>query len=797
MTIRLKILIGCLALTLLTGLVGMLANRAEHTLARLTLQVYDDAFMGMSYLRSAQVGFADVSAAAHDGGRDAWTVTSILEDLNVAHERAMSPTGRKAIELLREHVNAAWLRNQSNPAALAPLPIKAEFEKAVETFAGDGFGIRRNTATALKIELHRNQAALSASLAAALAITLLLSRLIVPPVRRAVLVAQEIAAGRLDNVISVTGRGETADLLRALSTMQSSIARAMARIHALMEEQASSHAGEIAVHHGRMAAALDNMAQGLCLFDSNNRLTVVNKRFAEMFGGAMPVGATSSSVANRLGFQSSLDAAPDAVGLSFSYDTPDGRTIAVSRQPVVDGGWVFTYSDVSEQRAFERRLVYMAQHDVLTGLPNRAFYSDYIQQAKERMSAGMSLAVLCLDLDRFKIVNDTLGHHAGDILLRAVAQRILDTCRKEDLVVRLGGDEFVVVQESRVPSDEAASLSARLVAALSAPFMLDQQVIVIGTSIGIAMADTAHVTAELLLKRADIALYKAKSEGRGTVRLFEEEMDITIQLRRRLELDLRAAVVGEQFEVYYQPLLKVSGGIGGFEALVRWNHPVRGQISPEMFISIAEEIGLIASIGRWVLRQACRDAATWPADVKVAVNFSPLQFIGTGLVDEIQDALTSSGLAPARLEVEITESVLLGDDSTVLQTLHAIRNLGVRVSMDDFGTGYSSLSYLRRFPFDKIKIDRSFVNGMSGQKDCLAIVRAVIGLGRSLGMDVNAEGVETEQQRETLEDEGCNELQGYLISRPVALNHVHALLREHGVAVRGTRKLEEIILLSS
>ena len=439
----------------------------------------------------------------------------------------------------------------------------------------------------------------------------------------------------------------------------------------------------------------------------------------------------------------------------------------------------------------------MAQHDVLTGLPNRAFYAEYMQQVKERMEPGMSLAVLCLDLDRFKIVNDTLGHHAGDLLLRAVAQRLLDTCRKEDLVVRLGGDEFIVVQEGRGLTEEAYSLAERLIAALSTPFELfDQQVVVIGTSIGIAMADVGHVTADLLLKRSDIALYKAKAEGRGTMRVFEEEMDVSIQLRRNLELDLHAAVLGDQFEVFYQPLLKVSGGISGFEALVRWHHPVRGLISPEMFIPIAEEIGLITAIGRWVLRQACQDAATWPDGVKVAVNFSPLQFVGIGLVEEIQDALLSSGLTPSQLEVEITESVLLSDDNNVLDVLHAIRELGVRVSMDDFGTGYSSLSYLRRFPFDKIKIDRSFVTGISGQTDCLAIVRAVIGLGRSLGMDVNAEGVETEQQRDTLEEEGCNELQGYLISKPVALPQVEALLQEYGVANRTAKKAEESLLLS-
>jgi predicted signal transduction protein with EAL and GGDEF domain len=347
------------------------------------------------------------------------------------------------------------------------------------------------------------------------------------------------------------------------------------------------------------------------------------------------------------------------------------------------------------------------------------------------------------------------------------------------MVVRLGGDEFAIIQEGQ--PEAATSLAQRVISTLAEPFEIDGQRICIGGSVGIAVTGEQLTSADALLKSADLALYRAKAEGRGVWRFFEAEMDLRMQARRQMEFDLREAVALKQFEVFYQPLMRGDEGIAGFEALVRWRHPERGLIGPSDFIPLAEEVGLIPAIGGWVLRQACADAASWPAKLKVAVNLSPSQFRGP-LVQEVTEALDDSGLSPGLLELEITESIMLADEEQVLSTLHRLRALGARISMDDFGTGYSSLGYLRRFPFDKIKIDQSFVRNMTDRQDCLAIVRAVIGLGRSLGMAVNAEGVETDDQREALLGEGCLELQGYLFSKPRPASEVTELLRRLGCA---------------
>ncbi len=536
--------------------------------------------------------------------------------------------------------------------------------------------------------------------------------------------------------------------------------------HQLMAEQVISHAGQLAMQHARMEAALDNMTQGLCLFGADGRLGVANRRFAEMFGepqeGALPAQVLSDE-GSRLLLEATSGCGPE----STTCDLPDGRAIAVSWRRIRDGGWVATYEDITERRAAEARLVHIARHDVLTGLPNRLLLGEHLPKAFARSRRTGGLAVLCLNIDRFKVVNDMLGHAAGDTLLRALSQRLQDCARETDFVARLGGDEFAIVQEAVAQPSEATALARCLVAELARPFDIDGREVVIGASVGVVLAQDGLTTTEALLKCANLALRRAKEEGRGRSCLFEAEMDIRVQARRMLELDLRGALALGQFEVFYQPLVKTrTGAVSGFEALLRWRHPQRGLVSPAVFIPVAEEVGLIAAIGTWVLARACADAVTWPDGLKVAVNLSPEQFRGRFLVDEVANALAASGLPASRLELEITESTLIQDDESVLATLHAFRALGVRIAMDDFGTGYSSLSYLRRFPFDKIKIDQSFVRGMTDQADCLAIVRAVIGLGRSLGIAVNAEGVETLEQFDALRREGCGELQGFLFSRP-------------------------------
>jgi diguanylate cyclase (GGDEF)-like protein len=385
--------------------------------------------------------------------------------------------------------------------------------------------------------------------------------------------------------------------------------------------------------------------------------------------------------------------------------------------------------------------------------------------------------VLCLDLDNFKSVNDTLGHPIGDLLLKAVADRLRALLPDPATVARLSGDEFALVDPNVADPDAAGALAQAIIAAVAQPFDIDGHQLVIGTSVGIALAPTDGNRSDQLLKNADMALYRAKSEGRGTHRFFEREMDARVQARHVLELDMRKALANGEFELHYQAQVNLaSDRIAGFEALIRWHHPERGLVLPTEFIPLAEETGLITSIGEWVIRTACLEAAPWPDRIRIAVNLSPVQFRSRSLAATVIGALATSGLAPSRLELEITESVLLEHNEATLATLHHLRDLGVRISMDDFGTGYSSLSYLRSFPFDKIKIDRSFTRDLDTTPDSVAIVRAVASLGKSLGITTTAEGVETPRQLEIVRSEGCNEVQGHVYSEAVAADDVWTLL---------------------
>lgn len=414
------------------------------------------------------------------------------------------------------------------------------------------------------------------------------------------------------------------------------------------------------------------------------------------------------------------------------------------------------------------RISYMAHHDALTGLPNRVLFQQHLEEAlRHRKRHGDGVVLLCLDLDHFKQVNDTLGHPAGNTLLKEVANRLLGCVRDGDVVARLGGDEFAILQCGTNQLEPAADLAQRIVEVLSARYQLEGDHAIVGASVGIAVANPDLCTADMLLRNADLALYKAKEGGRGAFRFFEHAMNEQLQARRSLQLDLHEALAHDEFELVYQPLLHLRRErISGFEALLRWRHPQRGLVLPGEFISMIEELGLIVPIGEWVMARACADAATWPGHVKVAVNLSPVQFRSPGLLDTVRRALEGSGLPAHRLELEVTESVLLQDSETVLVTLHSLRALGCHVALDDFGTGYSSLSYLRNFPFSKIKIDRSFVKDMVERADCRAIVTSVFNLASELGMTTTAEGVETGEQLELLRRTGCTEVQGFLFDRP-------------------------------
>ncbi len=462
--------------------------------------------------------------------------------------------------------------------------------------------------------------------------------------------------------------------------------------------------------------------------------------------------------------------------------TADDRMVPVEviRRPFrsgVRGNEVYAIRDLTERHRNEARIAHMAHHDALTDLPNRILLRERLEPALKSRRRDEHIALLCLDLDRFKSVNDALGHPIGDALLRQVARRLLSCVRECDTVARIGGDEFVVLQLTPDPWKQAAALAERIIEVISAPYVVKGHDVNISTSVGIAVPLSEDVTADTLIVQADMALYSAKASGRGVYAFFEQEMNTRAHARRELERDLRAAVVNNELLLNYQPFVNLETlEVSGVEALLRWRHPQRGLISPNDFISIAEETGAIVEIGEWVLREACAEAALWPDHVKIAVNLSPIQFKSPRLVQAVAGAIAAAGIAPNRVELEITEFVLLQDSDKTYEMLRGLRDLGVGISMDDFGTGYSSLSYLQKFRFDKIKIDRCFLADTSEDGGGLAVIRAICGLGRALGLAVMAEGAETAEQVELARREGCTDVQGYFFSPPVGAAEIGWIL---------------------
>jgi diguanylate cyclase (GGDEF)-like protein/PAS domain S-box-containing protein len=526
---------------------------------------------------------------------------------------------------------------------------------------------------------------------------------------------------------------------------------------------------------------LNNMAQGVLMFDQNARLIFCNERYAEMYGltpdAVRPGTALRELLQHRIA-AGNFTGDPDqyvttvleqiAKGSTTSdvIKLADGRVITLVNKPIAGVGWLATHEDITERKQAEEQIAHMARHDALTDLPNRVLLRERLEHELKRVKRGECLAVLCLDLDHFKGVNDTLGHPIGDELLKVVAERLRRCTREPDTIARLGGDEFAIIMTAMQQPSDASALCRRIRDSITKPFNLDGHQIIADISIGISISPYDATEADQLLKNADMALYGAKADGRGTFRFFEPEMDSRMKARRDLEMNLRNALANNEFELYYQPLVNLQNNeITAFEALLRWHHPTRGIISPADFIPIAEETGLIVPVGEWVLRRACEETANWPNEMKVAVNLSPSQLKSRNLVAVVMSALAHSGMAASRLQLEITETVLMQNTFSTLATLHELRKLGVQIAMDDFGTGYSSLSYLRSFPFDKIKIDRSFIQDMANGAEPFAIVRAVTGLANNLSIISTAEGVETRQQLEALQTIGCTEMQGYYFSR--------------------------------
>jgi diguanylate cyclase (GGDEF)-like protein len=549
----------------------------------------------------------------------------------------------------------------------------------------------------------------------------------------------------------------------------------------------------------RLDAAVNNISQGLCMYDAKGRLVICNTPYANIYRLPPDMLKPGTQLEEILGwlFDNGMSSGENReeyirwrreviARREFGKNIHQlyGRTILMQHHPMKDGGWVSTHEDITEQRQQEERIQYLARHDALTELPNRVRFIEELSTLESAIARGEKAAVLHIDLDHFKHVNDSHGHTVGDRVLKQASARLWGTTRETDLLARLGADEFALLLKPIERPADAAAIAERIIKAMSAPFLIDRQQVTIGASLGIAMAPADGDSADMLMKSADLALHRAKVEGRGTFHFFERGMDAAIRSRREIEQGLRQAIARYELRLEFQPLVGLAQNrITCLEALLRWDSKDRGTtVSPAEFIPVAEETGLIVPIGEWVLREATRHAMTWPTDARVAVNLSPAQFKKGKLYDTVVSALRESGLPARRLELEITESLLLAENEPTLETLHRLRALGVRISMDDFGTGYSSLSYLRSFPFDKIKIDRSFMRDLT-RTDGLAIVKAVIGLGHSLGMSTTAEGVETEEQLAAVREQGCDEVQGFYFSPPLRAEAIHGILaNEAGIS---------------
>ena len=538
--------------------------------------------------------------------------------------------------------------------------------------------------------------------------------------------------------------------------------------------------------------ALNNMVQGLVMFDSSARIVVCNQRYIQMYKLSREVVKPGCTLHKLLEHRKEvglftgdpeqrcrtiLDAIARQETVVWAHEISNGRMIQTMDRPMPGGGWVSTHEDVTERKRADAKIAYMAHHDELTGLSNRMRFHEKLKEALSLDQQEKRVAVFYLDLDRFKEVNDTLGHPVGDDLLKAVAERLLNCVREVDTVARVGGDEFAIIQPAIKRPRNAAVFADRILQAVAAPYEISGHEIIVSTSIGIAIAPDDGTETDQLMKNADMALYGAKTVQRGTYRFFAAAMNVRMKARANMEADLRKAFVNGEFELFYQPLINAQRNeVSCCEALLRWHHREAGMIPPTEFIPVAEDIGLIIPLGEWVLRKACADAAKWPDNINVAVNVSTIQFKRQGLTQTVLAALAASGLPAHRLEIEITETVILEDNNEIRATLHQLHELGVQIVMDDFGTGYSSLSYLRKFPFDKIKIDALFIRGLSDIGDCSTIVEAIIKMANTMKIATVAEGVETKQQLVKVREWGCTEMQGYLFSRPMPVEEILPML---------------------
>jgi diguanylate cyclase (GGDEF)-like protein len=629
---------------------------------------------------------------------------------------------------------------------------------------------------------------------------------------------QDLLEKQVDRARDPTGKIDTSLLLNSVVTTYENFhadrQRAARENVAMAADLAKANLGfeqaskTLSAQNGRFESAMDNMNLALCMFDADGRLAVANTRLRKILSlhdGDQLVGLSIEDFCSRtlqkLGplasghtrLEAYLAITQAAQKSSLNLVFQSGQVLQVSHSPIKDGGFVQTLEDVTERRKAEAKASHLASHDVLTNLPNRRLLKQHIYVSLNDSQANC--AVLCVDLDRFKSVNDTLGHAGGDALLVEVTKRLGQCLRAGDTVGRLGGDEFVILLASVKSQQDASDVAQRVVTEIAKPFDILGHSVIVGASVGVAMAPSDGDVPDRLIKSADMALFEAKRAGRGCYRFFEPALEVKARARQLLEIDLRRAVREQEFELHFQPVFAArQRKLVGFEALIRWNHPTRGRISPLEFIPIAEELGLITELGDWIIDEACRTAATWPDDLVVAVNVSARQFINHDLCSVVRQALTLHNLAPSRLEIEITESALMESGGEIATILQQLRQQGIGLAMDDFGTGYSSLAYLRRFHFTKVKIDRSFIGGLATEMQSIAIVRAIIALCKSLNIVVTAEGVETEVQADILRLENCDYLQGFLLGRPTERVNLSAFFTAAGPAPIPTRPQRQALV---
>jgi diguanylate cyclase (GGDEF)-like protein len=803
MSIRYKFLLAFSLLVAMACSLALFGFRGVAASGDLVVRLYDGPLMGINHARSAHAALNEARLLMHSGldngdrgetiAKFVTLLANINEDLKIVRERVIDGDVVAALERaehrIGEWADAALKPLNPPPEGLTMVPTTfsiarkskdaaSALDDLVETVAAYGFGYR--------MEAEAKVAAARTTMLTFAAGTVLIGLMfassfafsMIRPILKAVRIAESVAAGAFDNQIENGRRDEFGRLLGSLAVMQTSL---------------KTRARENLAVTAKLNAALDNMTQGLCMFGADDRLLLWNQRFLEMYRIAAERIFAGCKLEHILEAQllagtacrdprnfvtrsqsAAIDGSPD----NFIAEILDGRTISISNQPIDNGGWVSTHEDITERKKNEAHIAYLALNDPLTELPNRAAFNEHVAKLFRRASAKHDVfSILCIDLDRFKDVNNEYGHVVGDQFLCEVARRLELVCN-DAFLARLGGDEFAIVSPGAEQPTSIQNICAKLSALLEAPICVNGSNIRGSLTVGVSSYPEDGSDADTLIACAEAALYRAQAEEYGTIRFFDASIDKQTRERRLLQQDLALALENDELRVYYQPQASSDGNLVGFEALVRWKHPVRGMVSPGQFIPLAEEAGLVRSIDEWVLREACREAATWSIPLSIAVNLSPVNFKSGDVSATVLGVLVETGLHPGRLEIEITEGVLIDDFDRAVSLLRKIKNLGVRVAMDDFGTGYSSLSYLQSFPFDKIKIDQTFIASLGRNIQSAPIIQAILSLGRSLKLPILAEGVETAEQLAFLADAGCDEIQGYLIGRPQPFSYYRHLVTQ-------------------